>query len=154
MTERTPETLKRRLFEFSKDFAFFKLIGFELLDVEPKWSKTRITFRPDLRNPNGVLHGGVIATLIDAGISQAMLMTDEYQRVRDTKGSMTSVDLRVKYLRPVSDGHVTCEARITHLGKRIGHASAVVTNAEGKEIALGDSIVMLTLGESGTSAQR
>jgi uncharacterized protein (TIGR00369 family) len=149
MTERSAETLKRKLFEFAKDFPLFKVLGLELLEIEPKWSKTRIGFRPELRNPNGVLHGGVIATLIDTGISQAMLMTDEYQKVRDTKGSMTSVDLRVKYLRPVSDGHVTCEARITHLGKRIGHASAVVTNAEGKEVALGDSIIMLSLGDAG-----
>lgn len=149
MSERTPATLKRKLFEFAKDFPFFKLIGLELIDVEPKWSKTRIGFRPELRNPNGVLHGGVIATLIDTGISQAMLMTDEYQKVRDTKGSMTSVDLRVRYLRPVGDGHVTCEARITHLGKRIGHANAVVTNAEGKEVALGESIILLSLGEAG-----
>jgi uncharacterized protein (TIGR00369 family) len=148
MTERTPETLKRRLFEFANDFPFFKLIGFELVDVEPRWSKTRISFRPELRNPNGVLHGGVIATLIDAGISQAMLMTEEYQKVRETKGSMTSVDLRVKYLRPVTEGIVTCEARISHLGRRIGHANAVVTSADGKEIALGDSIIMLSLGDA------
>ena len=60
--------------------------------------------RPDLQNANGVMHGGVIATLIDAAITQAMLMTDEYQAVRDTKGSMTSVDLRVKYLRPLTRG--------------------------------------------------
>jgi uncharacterized protein (TIGR00369 family) len=148
MTERTPETLKRRLFEFAKEFPFFKLIGFELLDVEPKWSKTRITFRPDLRNPNGVMHGGVIATLIDASIAQAMLMTDEYQRVRDTKGSMTSVDLRVRYLRPVSGGQITCEARISHLGRRIGHANAIVTNDEGKDIAIGESIIMVDIKDA------
>ena len=86
------------------------------------------------------------ATLIDAGITQAMLMTDVYQQVRDTKGSMTSVDLRVRYLRPLSSGFAECEASIPHLGKRIGHASAVVRNAEGKEIALGDSMIMVTLG--------
>jgi uncharacterized protein (TIGR00369 family) len=148
MTERTPETLKRRLFEFANEFPFFKLIGFELLDVEPKWSKTQITFRPDLRNPNGVMHGGVIATLIDASIAQAMLMTDEYQRVRDTKGSMTSVDLRVRYLRPVTAGKITCEARISHLGRRIGHANAIVTNDEGKDIAIGESIIMVDIKEA------
>ena len=146
MTQRDPEVLKQKLLQFAKDFPFFNLLGIELVDFSPKWSKTRIALRPDLKNANGVMHGGIIATLIDVGITQAMLMTDEYQQVRDTKGSMSSVDLRVKYLRPVTSGHAICEARITHLGKRVGHASAVVTNDEGKEIALGDSIVMITLG--------
>jgi uncharacterized protein (TIGR00369 family) len=146
MAQRDPEVLKQKLQQFAKDFAFFNLLGVELVDFSPKWSKTRIALRPDLKNANGVMHGGIIATLIDVGITQAMLMTDEYQEVRDTKGSMTSVDLRVKYLRPLTSGGATCEARITHLGKRVGHASAVVVNDEGKEIALGDSIVMITLG--------
>jgi uncharacterized protein (TIGR00369 family) len=151
MAQRDPEKLKQKLIDFAKDFAFFKLIGFELIDFGPKWAKTRIALRSDLRNANGVMHGGVLATLIDASITQAMLMTDEYQQVRETKGSMSSVDLRVKYLRPLSDGYATCEATISHLGRRVGHASAVVKNDQDKEIALGDSIIMITLGETPAS---
>ena len=134
------------LFDFARDFPFFKLLGYELVDLGPGWSKTRIALRPDLYNPNGVMHGGVLATLIDAGITQAMLMTDEYQAVRDSKGNMSSVDLRMRYLRPVTSGYATCEASIPHLGRRIGHASAVVRNDDGKEVALGDSMIMITLG--------
>jgi uncharacterized protein (TIGR00369 family) len=147
MAERDPEALKRKLFEFAKDFPFFNLIGYELVDFGPMWSKTRIALRPDLQNANGTMHGGVIATLVDAAITQAMLMTDEFKAVRDTKGTLTSVDLRIKYLRPVTRGAALCDARIVHLGKRIGHASAVVTNEDGKEIALGDSTILITLGE-------
>ncbi|MDD9943568.1 MAG: PaaI family thioesterase [Myxococcales bacterium] len=146
MSQRSPEKLKQKLVAFAKDFPFFKLIGFELVDFGPKWSTTRIECRPELNNPNGVMHGGMLATLIDAGITQAMLMTDVYQEVRDTKGSMTSVDLRVRYLRPVNRGYATCHAEITHLGRRIGHAKAVVKNDDGKEVALGDSIVIITQG--------
>jgi uncharacterized protein (TIGR00369 family) len=146
MTERDPEILKRKLHDFAKNFPFFNLIGFTLIDFGPKWAKTRIELRPELQNANGVMHGGVLATLIDASITQAMLMTDEYQEVRDTKGSMTSVDLRVKYLRPLARGAATCDAKIVHLGRRVGHASAVVVNDDGKEIALGDSTIMITLG--------
>lgn len=148
MSERNPEKLKQKLHEFGKEFPFFKLLGVELVDFGPQWSTTRIALRPELRNANGAMHGGVLATLIDVGFTQAMLMTDEYQAVRDTKGSMSSVDLRVKYLRPLTSGHATCEVRITHLGRRVAHGSAVVKNDEGKEIALGDTIVMITLGEA------
>jgi acyl-CoA thioesterase len=147
MAERDPEKLKNKLSEFARSFPFFTLIGFEVVDFGPAWSMTRIGFRSDLSNPNGVMHGGMLATLIDAGITQAMLMTDVYQEVRDTKGSMSSVDLRVRYLRPLTAGFATCEARIPHLGRRIGHANAVVRNDQGKEIALGDSMLIVTLGD-------
>lgn len=147
MTQRDPDKLERKLFDFAKDFPLFKLIGFELIEIAPKRCKARLALKPELSNANGALHGGVIATLIDAAITQAMLMTDEYQQVRNTKGSMSSVDLRVKYLRPLTQGFATCEATISHLGRRIGHANAVVKNDAGKEIALGDSIIMITSGQ-------
>ncbi|MGD8860209.1 MAG: PaaI family thioesterase [Myxococcales bacterium] len=145
--QRDPEKLKAKLFDFAKDFPFFSLVGFELVDFGPGWSKTRIALRDDLKNPNGVMHGGMIATLMDAGITQAMLMTDIYQQVRDTRGFMTTVDLRVKYLRPMTSGVATCEAEIPHMGRRVCHASAVVKNDDGKVVATGDSILMITLGD-------
>ena len=36
MNERDPAKLKQKLFDFAKDFAFFKLIGFEVLDFGPE----------------------------------------------------------------------------------------------------------------------
>ena len=149
MTQRDPEKLKQKLFAFAKDFPLFKLLGLEMVDFGPTWSKTRIALKPELLNALGVMQGGVLATLIDASITQAMLMTDEYQEVRDTKGQMSSVDLRVKYLRPLTEGYANCEATITHLGRRVSHASAVVKSDRGKEIALGDSIIMITPGQGG-----
>jgi uncharacterized protein (TIGR00369 family) len=145
--DRDAEKLKQKLRDFAQTFPFFQLLGFEVLDFGPGFSKTRITVRDDLKNPNGVIHGGVIATLIDAGITQAMLMTDAYQEIRDTKGMMTTLDLRVKYLRPLSAGNLTCSAEVPRIGKRIAHASALVTGDDGKEIAMGDSMLMLMAGK-------
>ncbi len=147
MTARDPEKLKQKLFDFAKDFPFFKHMGFELIDFGPQWAKAKITLKDELRNPNGVMHGGVVATLMDAAITQSMLTTDIYQEVRDTRGQMTTVDLRVKYLRPLTKGTATCEAEITHLGRRIAHASATVKNDDGKVVATGDSILIITLGD-------
>jgi uncharacterized protein (TIGR00369 family) len=143
---RSPEKLRDKLVAFAKDFPFFKLVGYEVEDCGPKWARCRLAYRDELANPNGVLHGGVIATLIDASLTQAMLMTDQYQVVRDTKGTLTTIDLRVKYLRPASKGTLTCEASIAHLGKRVIHAQAVVKDDAGKEVALGDATLMIVPG--------
>jgi uncharacterized protein (TIGR00369 family) len=148
MAEHDPEKLHKKLSDFAERFPLFRLLGVELLEFRPGFARTRLALRDDLKNANGMMHGGIIATLIDITITQAMLMTDEYQRVRETRGSLTSVDLRVKYLRPLSSGHALCEATIPHLGKRISHANAVVKSAEDKPLALGDSTILITLGDS------
>lgn len=143
-----PEKLKASLLSFAASVPFFKLMGFEVIDFGTRWSNCRLRPREELCNPNGVIHGGAIATLIDAGITQAMLLTDEYQvAVREKHGFLTTIDLRIRYLRPVTAGEIICESKIVHLGRRIIHANSVVRNGSAKEIALGDSILILAAGE-------
>ena len=132
---------------FAAAFPFFKLMGLEVLDVAPGRSTTRITFRPDLTQPFGVIHGGVIATLIDTGIAHALMLTERFQQLRREQGALVSVDLRVKFFRPVSEGTMLCESTITRLGQKIIHAESVVTNDAGKEVARGDSIYMAIPGK-------
>jgi acyl-CoA thioesterase len=148
MTERNPDKLKRKLFEFVEGFPLFQMIGFQAIDFGPRFAKMKVSFRPDLCNANGVMHGGILATLIDASITQAMLMTDEYDAIRKSKGGMATVDLGVKYLRPVTRGEAICEANIVHLGKRVAHATVSVSTGEGKPVALGSATLMLTLGDA------
>ena len=136
----------QEILAFAKHFPFFNLIGLEVLDVKPNWSLTRITSRPDLNQPAGIMHGGVIAALIDTGIAQAMLLTDTIQTAMAEGAALVSIDLRVKYLRPVTAGSITCESRILHGGRKIVHASSVVTNDAGKQVALGDSTYMIVPG--------
>ncbi len=133
---------KEALLEFARQLPFFQLIGLEIVDLGPGWSTTRITYRTDLCQPAGILHGGMVATLIDTGIAHAILATDTFVALAAEGASMVSVDLRVKYLRPISEGIITCESKIPRLGKHIIHGEAIVTNSEGKEVARGDSIYM------------
>lgn len=131
---------------FAAQFPFFNLLGVEVLDIAPGWSKARLAYRPDLVQPAGIMHGGVIATLVDTGIAHALLMTDRFQELREQQGALVSVDLRVKFLRPVSEGAVLCEATVVRLGRHLVHAEAVVTSENGKEVARGDAIYMVVPG--------
>jgi uncharacterized protein (TIGR00369 family) len=142
----TSRSSKEDVLAFAKHFPFFNLIGLELVDVKPKWSLTRLTARPDLNQPGGILHGGVIASLIDTGIAQALILTDAFQAAMAEGGLLVSVDLRVRYLRPVSSGAITCESTIVHMGRKIVHAGSLVTNEAGKQVAIGDSIYMIVPG--------
>jgi acyl-CoA thioesterase len=146
MTEKQLK-LKQKLLDFAADFPFFNHMGFEVVEMRPGWAKVQVRLVDSLRNPNGQIHGGVIASLIDMSITQAMLLTDTYQQVRETRGVMTTVDLRVKYLRALDEGIATVESEIIHSGRRIVHSSSVVTDQDGRKLALGDSTLMIVLGK-------
>jgi uncharacterized protein (TIGR00369 family) len=127
---------------FAEQFPFFRLIGLEVVDVGPGWSRTRLSHRPDLTQPAGIMHGGVITSLLDTGIAHALMMTERFSELRREGGALVSVDVRVKFLRPVSRGAIHCEAKVVRLGRQIVHAEAVVTDDEAKEVARGDAIYM------------
>lgn len=113
------------------DLSFAKLIGMRLVDLKPGEATISIEMRDDLRQPSGVLHGGVTATLIDTAMAFAV-------RTRLSIGEATAtIDLTIHYVRPHLAGTFTCTARVVRAGKRIFTVSADVHNDEGKLIATG-----------------
>ena len=142
MTAEHDRYSREGILAFAAQFPFFRLIGLEVVDLAPGWSKTRLEHRQDLTQPAGIMHGGVIASVIDSGIAHALLLTERFQELRQDGGALISVDLRVKYLRPVSEGVITCESTVLRLGRQVIHAEAVVANKEGKEVARGDATYM------------
>ena len=140
MTDRDTRTLREQLFAKARQDPFFNLIGLEILEIEPGRSTARAAWRPDLAQPAGLMHGGVVAALIDTGTAYALLLRDELRDTLRAGGSLVTIDLRVKYLRPVSAGTITCASRVTRMGRQITHMEAVVTNEAGKEVARGDAI--------------
>ena len=108
---------------------FSKLIGMKLVDLKIDEAAISIEMRDDLRQPSGVLHGGVTATLIDTAMAFAV-------RTRLERSEATAtIDLTVHYLRPHITGVFTCTAKVVRAGKRIFTVSAEVHNEEGKLIA-------------------
>ena len=95
----------------AREWPFFKLIGMEVVDMRPGWSMLKVAYRHDLTQPAMIMHGGIIATLIDTGIAHAILLTNVHKH--DGNTSIVSVDLRVKFFRPVSDGMIYCESTVT-----------------------------------------
>lgn len=119
-----------------KNLAFARLIGMELTGIRLGEADVKIEMRDDLRQPYGILHGGVTATLIDTAMAFAVRThLEEYEIT-------TSVDLTVHYLRPHSEGVLVCTARVVRPGKRVFTVSADVINEEGKLIATGLSTYM------------
>jgi uncharacterized protein (TIGR00369 family) len=108
---------------------FAKMIGMKLVEMKPGEATIEIEMRDQLRQPHGLLHGGVTATLIDTAMAFAVITV----LTREEKAS--TVDLSVHYLRPHTEGKFSCTAKIVRAGKRLLTVSAEVVNEQGKLIA-------------------
>src|SRR5918993_1693137 len=98
MTMEFSEERKRFAAGKLNDLPFAKLIGMRLVDIRPNEAVVEVEMRDDLRQPSGVLHGGVTATLIDTAMAFAVRTY-----LTDTEPTAT-IDLTVHYLRPHVEG--------------------------------------------------
>jgi len=101
---------------------YAKLLGLELGEVRRGQATILLTVRDDLKQYQGVVHGGAVASLIDTAAAFAVVTELEAgERV-------TTTDLTIHYLRPVSSGRVSATARIVRGGRRLFVLSVDVTN--------------------------
>jgi uncharacterized protein (TIGR00369 family) len=90
-------------------------------------------------NPLGGVHGGVISTLLDTAAACAVHST-----LAAGEG-YTSLDLTVKFLRPVTvdSGTLTCEGTVIQRGRRTALAQAQLTDEHGRLVAHATSSCMI-----------
>jgi acyl-CoA thioesterase len=128
-TKEFDESLKEKIFESFGKVPFVRLIGMELVELARGEAIIRLDMRDELRQPYGLLHGGATASLIDTATAFAVLGNLG-------EGEMAStVDLTIQYLRPHTEGAITCTAKVTRAGKRLIFVSAEVVNEQGKPVA-------------------
>ena len=133
MNEEITDQDRQRAADALHALPFAQMMGMRLVGLRPGEADIEIEMRDELRQPHGVLHGGVTATLIDTAMAFAVIT----RLAPDEKAS--TIDLTVHYLRPHTEGTFTCTAKIVRGGRRIFTVSADVVNSDGKLIATGIS---------------
>jgi uncharacterized protein (TIGR00369 family) len=101
---------------------YAKLLHLELGPISCDQVSIHLETRDELRQNQGVVHGGAIASLIDTAAAFAVIT----QLNLDERVSTT--DLTIHYLRPVSGGRLTATARIVRGGRRLFVLSVEVTD--------------------------
>lgn len=136
MSKEITEEQKRFASDALKTAPFPALLGLELVDLKFGEAVLKLKMRDELRQPYGLLHGGATASLIDTATAFALISCQ-------TEGEQsTTVDLTIHYLRPHTEGELTCTAKIVRAGRRISTVSAEAVNEEGKLIATALSTYM------------
>lgn len=75
--------------------------------------------------PFGYVHGGAIASVIDAAAFWAV-----FPQVKDGMG-LTTVDIKVHYLAPVQKGKLVAKGRRIKIGRTLALGGVFINGAEG-----------------------
>jgi len=110
---------------------FWSLLGMELAEIKKGWAKIRLPFTEKLANGIGVAHGGAIFSPADSAVGMALIGLT----TRDE--SISTLEMKINYLRPLSEGEIIAEARIVHRGTMTAIGDVEVTDGKGNLIAKG-----------------
>jgi 1,4-dihydroxy-2-naphthoyl-CoA hydrolase len=107
------------------------LLGTEWLADDPEGARARIPIRDDLRQPFGLMDGGVISSLVESVCSRATALS-----VLDRGMAAMGQSINVNFIRPISAGHAEVRARARHRGRTTWVWEAEVVDAEERLCAL------------------
>jgi 1,4-dihydroxy-2-naphthoyl-CoA hydrolase len=91
---------------------FDALVGTEWIDDDPDHARVRIELRDELRQPVGLLHGGVMSTLVESICSRATALA-----VIDEGMMAMGQSIGVSFIRPVTEGGAEVHAHARHRGR-------------------------------------
>jgi uncharacterized protein (TIGR00369 family) len=95
-----------------------------------------------LANPMGTIHGGMLATLADTAMGLAFIST------LDDGDSFTTVDITVKYMRPVFPTRLTANGWVVKRGRNMGLCQGEVLDGDGNLAAVAYSSCMALRGDA------
>jgi 1,4-dihydroxy-2-naphthoyl-CoA hydrolase len=87
-------------------------IGTEWISLDPTDARARIELRDELRQPYGILHGGVYSSLVESLCSYATAVA-----VWEDGNIAMGQAIEVSFVRPVTKGHAEARAVARHRGK-------------------------------------
>ena len=91
--------------------------------------------------PYGIVHGGVLSTLIDTATFWSVFM-----RIPEDAG-LVNIDLKLNYLQAVQSGRLITEGYAIRSGRSISYAEAKVFNEDNELIAHGTSTLKILPGK-------
>ncbi|HZW06554.1 MAG TPA: PaaI family thioesterase [Phycisphaerales bacterium] len=139
------EVAARNAFEqalgsYEQDFGKFFLARLFGMDFQYPGDTCTVSFevKEFMHNPQGGLHGGVIAFALDIAMGHLL---------RERSGAGTTLEMKVQYLSVAKSGRLTATGRFLKKGRRISYLRADLTDGQGGLIAFATS-TWLALNQS------
>lgn len=134
-----------------KHIPFNRFLGLEIARLADGFARMEVPFRPELVGDpfRPALHGGVMSALIDAcGGAAVFTLVGPPDRV-------STIDLRVDYLRPGELERLCCEASVTRMGNRVASVDMRVFHPQSEDrlIATGKGVYSVRRVKVSVAAQ-
>jgi uncharacterized protein (TIGR00369 family) len=126
---------------------FDRLYGLELLSVSDTEVRAQLKVRDELKQPMGLVHGGVYASMAESIASLATALA-----VAEQGASAVGLANSTSFLRPVTDGTVHALARRMHRGRTTWVWDVVFSDDEGRACALTRMTIAVRPPRAGGSA--
>jgi 1,4-dihydroxy-2-naphthoyl-CoA hydrolase len=97
---------------FRHTTGFDGLYGLEVLAVSDEEVTAQVAVRDDLKQPGGLVHGGVFASIAESIASMATSWA-----VKDDGHSAQGLSNQTSFLRPILEGTIHAVARRRHRGR-------------------------------------
>ncbi len=112
---------------------FAQFLGAEIRELEPERAVVRLPFQPENANPNGPLHGGATASLLNLTGTLAVWTG------ADLAGAslLRTVDLSLQYVAAAMHEDVTAEARVLRRGRDVFFLDVTASGASQQLISKG-----------------
>lgn len=118
---------------------FPSVVGLELEEVRTDYGRMRLRYRPELRQPAGVVHGGAVATLIDTVVVPAV--GGAYAE----RPRMLTISMNVRYLGALVGEDAVAEGWVEQRGRSIVFCRAEVRSASGAMVADGTLVYKVSV---------
>ncbi len=131
---------------YNTKMPFNKLLGIEVTKLSLEKAVITIHSREDLYGNfiQKILHGGVISSVIDLSggiIAQAHALSQmnglNVGEMMQRFSMMSTLNMRVDYLRPGSGSKFECISRVVRAGNKVAVVQMEMLNSEKKQIAVG-----------------
>jgi uncharacterized protein (TIGR00369 family) len=116
---------------------YFSLLSMEIKDLQWGISLLEVQLEEKHLQPFGMVHGGVIASVVDAAAFWAV-----FPQVEKGKG-LTTVEMKINYLAPAQKGKLLAQGRCIKIGRSLALGEAQVKDAKGILVAHGTATMMV-----------
>ncbi len=116
---------------------YFSLLSMEIKELHWGTCLMEVEISEKHLQPFGNVHGGAVASVVDAAAFWAV-----FPQVERGKG-LTTVEMKLNYLAPVQKGKLVAQGRSIKLGRTLALGETSVTNGDGTLVAFGTATMMI-----------
>ena len=128
---------KEAISKIVNESSYFSLLSMTIKDLEWGTSVLEVQLEEKHLQPFGFVHGGAIASVMDAATFWAV-----FPQVKDGMG-LTTVEIKVNFLAPVRKGKLVAKGRCIKIGKTLALGDATIHDAKGNLLAHGTATMMI-----------